>query len=69
MKLLSLKHLHGIRQMMHRYGDVEKPKTGHTRPRLQPARWHRRPPSAPRTQRTWLEELCAPVYLRQHSEF
>jgi hypothetical protein len=69
MKLLNLKRVHGILQMHRRYGDVGKPRTGHTRPRPQPARWLRQPPSSQRSRGAWWEEICAPVYLRQHPEF
>ena len=69
MKLLSLKHLHGILQMKRRYGDLGTPRTGHSRPRVRPLRWLRQPPATQHPRQAWWEELSAPVYLRQHPEF
>lgn len=69
MKLLNLKHLHGILQMKRRYGDVGKPRTHRTRPRVRPLRWLRQPPSSQHPRKAWWEELSAPVYLRKHPEF
>ncbi|NUN92367.1 MAG: hypothetical protein HUU04_01150 [Verrucomicrobiae bacterium] len=69
MKLLRLKPIHGIHQMLRRYSDVATPRTGHIRPRLQPHRWRRQPPASQSGRRILGEDLGAPVYLREHPEF